>query len=274
LPAFDRARGRRYIERRLFLERSQWWSAERVREFQWTELKKLLAHAFAYVPYLRRKYRAAGIALEDLRGWDDFRRLPPLTRAEVNAHGPDLCSTGYKGRLLPHATGGSTGAPTRFFRTYESYDWRTAAKDRAYSWGGWRLGEPAIYLWGAPVGTVSRRQAWKTRAYEAVQRQLIVNTFSQSEELWNTVQTTNPFSHLHAYPHSAFTSKEDPHSLLAVSQAQPHVHRQKTGTSPPCNRHIVAAVVSLPSSLYIGTPRLLLCFARVASRRFAPHDLE
>ena len=94
------------------------------------------------------------------------------------------------------------------------------------------------------------------------------------EELWNTVQTTNPFSHLHAYPHSAFTSKEDPHSLLAVSQAQPHVHRQKTGTSPPCNRHIVAAVVSLPSSLYIGTPRLLLCFARVASRRFAPHDLE
>jgi hypothetical protein len=94
------------------------------------------------------------------------------------------------------------------------------------------------------------------------------------EELRNTRQTTHPFSRLHAYPHSALTSKEDPHSLLAVSQAQPHVHRQKTGTSPPCNRHIVAAVVSLPSSLYIGTPRLLLCFARVASRRFAPHDLE
>ena len=187
LPAYDRARGRRYVERRVFLERSQWWSAERVREFQWTELKKLLRHVFASVPYLRRKYRAAGIAFEDLRGWDDFRRLPPLTRAEVNAHGPDLCSTGYQGRLLPHATGGSTGAPTRFFRTYESYDWRTAAKDRAYSWAGWRLGEPAIYLWGAPVGLVSRRQAWKMRAYEAIQRQRIVNTFSQSDELWNTV---------------------------------------------------------------------------------------
>jgi phenylacetate-CoA ligase len=187
LPAYDRARGRRYVERRRFLERSQWWSADRLRAFQWIELKKLLTHAFASVPYLQHKYRSAGIAIRDLRSWDDFRRLPPLTRAEVNAHGPDLCSTAYEGRLLPHATGGSTGAPTRFFRTYESYDWRTAAKDRAYSWAGWRLGEPAIYLWGAPVGSVSRRQAWKARAYEAVQRQLIVNTFAQSDELWNEV---------------------------------------------------------------------------------------
>jgi phenylacetate-CoA ligase len=187
LPAYDRVRGRRYVERRTFLECSQWWSAKRIREFQWTELKTLLTHVFASVPYLREKYRAAGIALEDLQGWDDFRRLPPLTRAEVNAHGPDLCSTAYTGRLLPHATGGSTGVPTRFFRTYESYDWRLAAKDRAYSWAGWRLGEPAIYLWGAPIGSVSWRQALKTRAYEAVQRQLIVNTFSQSDRLWADV---------------------------------------------------------------------------------------
>lgn len=187
LPGYDRVRGREYIERRNFLERSQWWSAERIREFQWSELRKLLTHVFASVPYLRDKYRAAGIALEDLKGWEDFRRLPPLTRAEINAHGPELCSTAYKGKLLPHATGGSTGVPTRFFRTYESYDWRTAAKDRAYSWTGWRLGEPAIYLWGAPVGAVSWRQALKTRAFEAVQRQLIVNTFRQDEALWNDV---------------------------------------------------------------------------------------
>jgi phenylacetate-CoA ligase len=187
LPAHDRARGRHYSERRMFLERSQWWSADRLRDFQWTELRKLLAHVFASVPYLREKYRRAGIALEDLRGWDDFRQLPPLTRAEVNAHGPDLCSTTYSGRLLPHATGGSTGVPTRFFRTYESYDWRTAAMHRAYGWSGWQLGQRAMYLWGAPVGSVSWRQALKTRAHEAVQRQLMINTFSQSDELWADV---------------------------------------------------------------------------------------
>lgn len=187
LPLYDRARGRKYVERHVFLERSQWWNAERLREFQWLELKKLLALVFASVPYLARKYRAAGIAPEDVKGWSDFRRLPTLTREEINAHGPELCSTTYKGPLLPHATGGSTGVPTRFFRTYESYDWRLAAKDRAYSWTGWRLGERALYLWGAPVGDVPWRQALKTRAYEAIQRQRIINTFSQSDELWAAV---------------------------------------------------------------------------------------
>ena|SRR5580765_5066335 len=86
------------------------------------------------------------------------------------------------------------------------------------------------------------------------------------EELRNTLQTTQFFSRIHAYPHSAFTSNEDPPSLLAESQARLDVHRQNTDTSPLRNRYEVAAVVSLPSSLYSRNPRLLLCFARVAPR--------
>ncbi|HSQ91043.1 MAG TPA: hypothetical protein VLM19_02580 [Nitrospiraceae bacterium] len=89
------------------------------------------------------------------------------------------------------------------------------------------------------------------------------------EEWQNTLQTTHSFSHLHANPRSALISKEDPQSLLAVHH-DTHVHRQKTDTSAPGNRHIVAAVVSLPSSLYIGTPRLLLCFARVTREQDVP----
>jgi phenylacetate-CoA ligase len=184
LPAYDYCRSRRYTERRRGLEQSQWWDRERILDFQWKELQKLLAHAFTSVPYLRQKYRAAGFQPGDVRTWDDFRRLPALTRDEINANPRELCSTAYEGRLLPHATGGSTGTPTRFFRTYESYDWRTAAKDRVYSWSGWRLGERSIYLWGAPVGPVSRPQILKVKAYDRLHRQVIVNTFSQSEELW------------------------------------------------------------------------------------------
>jgi phenylacetate-CoA ligase len=187
LPAYDSVRHRRYVEHRKMLNDSQWWTPDRVRQFQWSELEKLLEHVFSSVPYLQRKYRAVGIGIGDIRDWSDFRRLPPLTREEVNAHRTELCSTSYRGKLLPHATGGSSGTPTRFFRTYESYDWRTAAKDRVYSWSGWRLGERSVYLWGAPVGAVSRRQIWKTRLYESLHRQLIFNTFRQSDELWHRI---------------------------------------------------------------------------------------
>jgi phenylacetate-coenzyme A ligase PaaK-like adenylate-forming protein len=187
LPANDLVRGRHYMEHRRFMEKSQWWSPEQMREFQWSALRKLLAHVFDSVPYYRRKYADAGIRLEDLRSWEDFRRLPVLTREEIRDHREELCSTTYTGKLLPHATGGSSGSPTRFYRTYESYDWRMAAKDRVYNWSGWRLGERSIYLWGAAVGHVPRLHAWKTKTREAIDRQLIFNTFSQSEALWRRI---------------------------------------------------------------------------------------
>ena len=98
---------------------------------------------------------------------------------------------------------------------------------------------------------------WAEAKYRAVIR---------LEELRNTLQTTHLFSRIHAYPHSAITSNEDPPSLLAIREAHLDVHHQHTGTSPLRNRYQVAAVVSLPSSLYSGNPRLLLCFARAAPR--------
>src|ERR1017187_9622442 len=98
------------------------------------ELHRLLVHTFRSVPYYQEKYRKPGVPFSDIRTREDFARLPILTRAEVNENRARLCSTEFRGKLLPHATGGSSGTPTRFFRTIESYDWRTAAKDRVYSW--------------------------------------------------------------------------------------------------------------------------------------------
>ena len=70
------------------------------------------------------------------------------------------------------------------------------------------------------------------------------------EGLWNTEQTIRPFTLLHAYPRAAFTSTEDLQSLLAVYGAHTHVHHQKTGTPPPRSGYLIAALSSLPSSLW------------------------
>src|ERR1035437_4981393 len=188
MPLHGIVRNRHYVRHRALLERTQWWSRDQLLEFQWQELLRLLEHTFRSVPYYQEKYRKAGIVLSDIRTREDFARLPILTRAEVNENRARLCSTEFRGKLLPHATGGSSGTPTRFFRTIESYDWRTAAKDRVYSWSGWRPGEKAAYLWGAPVGKVPRFQAAKTRAYDSFHRQLVINTFSQNDELWEEVR--------------------------------------------------------------------------------------
>src|SRR5258708_9737583 len=126
LPAHNLARRRSYVRNRKFLEDSQWWTRDQLMEFQWREIRALVEHAFTTVPYYQKKYADAGVRLADVRTPQDFARLPTLTRQEINAHREELRSTAYKGRLIPHATGGSSGVPTRFDITIESYDWRTA----------------------------------------------------------------------------------------------------------------------------------------------------
>jgi phenylacetate-CoA ligase len=187
LPAYHRMRGRRYAEYRRFLEASQWWAPKRLRAYQWDQTRALLEHVFRSVPYYQEKYRAAGARLEDLRSWEDFARLPVLTRQEVNAHRAELCSRDWRGALIPHATGGSSGEPTRFFITWDSYDWRTAATQRVYSWTGCRLGERAVYLWGGPVGRQPALRRWKLAAYYRFHRQFVFNTFSQNSALWRGI---------------------------------------------------------------------------------------
>lgn len=184
LPGYDRLRGRYYCRHRAFLEKSQWWRADQLRDFQWQELRRLLAHAFEKVPYYRQKYATAGVSLADIRNWDDFVRLPPLTREEVNRHREELCAKSYAGQLLPQATGGSSGTPTRFFITHESFDWRLAATERAYAWTGCQLGERTLYLWGAPVGHQPGWTRMKDGLFHWLRRELIINTFTQTEEFW------------------------------------------------------------------------------------------
>jgi phenylacetate-CoA ligase len=186
LPLYYGLRGRHYASYRRLLEQSQWRPREAVLAFQWAELSRLLDHVFAHVPYYQQKYKAAGIERGDIRSLADFARLPVLTRDEIRAHREELRAANVA-PLLPHATGGSSGAPTRFYITRDSYDWRTAAAHRAYSWSGVELGELTLFLWGAPIGAPPRWKLAKVHAFNALQRQKIVSTFSQSPALWQLV---------------------------------------------------------------------------------------
>ena len=184
IPGYYSLRGRTYPARRTFVERSQWWSADELRAFQWKELRALLEHAFRTVPYYQKKYAAAGITLGDIKTLEHFAQLPPLTREEINSHRDELCSKHGKNKLISHATGGSSGVPTRFYITLDSYDWRCAISARAYSWSGYQIGERALYLWGAPVGKTTRWKNAKLGGYRFLRRERIVPTFVQTPEMW------------------------------------------------------------------------------------------
>jgi phenylacetate-CoA ligase len=58
------------------------------------DLRDLLAHAHAHVPFYRERMDALGFRPSDVESLEDLRRLPPTTKADVAANFPDrLTST-------------------------------------------------------------------------------------------------------------------------------------------------------------------------------------
>ncbi|HEY7539572.1 MAG TPA: phenylacetate--CoA ligase family protein [Methylomirabilota bacterium] len=103
---------------------------DRLREHQWRRFRAMAAELFATNQFVTRKWRAAGIAsADDLRGWDDFRRIP-LTRkselvADQAAYPPFGTNLTYplERYVRVHQTSGTSGAPLRWLDTQESWEW-------------------------------------------------------------------------------------------------------------------------------------------------------
>ncbi len=102
------------------LERSQWWSAERLLERQMEQLGLLLAHAERSVPFYRKRLERTGAAAKEPLSMDQWLRLPLLRRADIQAAGDAMLSTELPeshGTTDQIFTSGSTGKPIRAVRS-------------------------------------------------------------------------------------------------------------------------------------------------------------
>ncbi|HXH81885.1 MAG TPA: AMP-binding protein [Candidatus Tectomicrobia bacterium] len=103
---------------------------DRLRERQWARLRALLDAVLGDNPFWTARLRAAGVThAADLRGWDDFARLP-LTRKVDLVEDQAACPPFGTNLTYPleqyvriHQTSGTTGAPLRWLDTQASWDW-------------------------------------------------------------------------------------------------------------------------------------------------------
>ncbi len=72
-----------------FLHKTPHLSRDEMQAWQWTRLQRLVRHAYHNVPFYHETYQAASFHPDDLRSWDDFHRLPMVTKDQVIAHFPD-----------------------------------------------------------------------------------------------------------------------------------------------------------------------------------------
>jgi len=157
-PAMDLLRNTRTMARLRELEQSQWWPRERLEELQSQRLTRLIAHAYAHVPYYRRVMDERGILPQDVHTAADLRKLPVLTRELIRLNFENLLADNIpRSRLWKASTGGSTGTPLVFCTTSEDQRNRGFARGiRAMEYAGIQLGERRILIRVARHHTASR----------------------------------------------------------------------------------------------------------------------
>lgn len=165
-----------------FLQESQWWSREKLEEYQMQQLRRILYHAYESVPYYRRVFEERGLKPKDIQDFDDLRKLPYLTKAIIQENLPDLIARNHpKSRLQYVTTGGSTGIPLGFY-------WErgvTDSKEHAFITTLWnrvrfKIGDRCVILRGDVVQLACKGKFWE---YDPLKKNLILSSYHMTDEI-------------------------------------------------------------------------------------------
>lgn len=117
-----------------FLDESQWWSHEKLKEYQMKRLQKILNHAYENVPYYRKVFEERGLKPENIQNMEDLRKLPYLTKEVINKNFDLLIATNIrKSKTELKRTSGSTGSPFQFLCGKDSDEIQNAFIARVFN---------------------------------------------------------------------------------------------------------------------------------------------
>lgn len=122
----------------------------RIAEFQLERVREVAHHAARHTRFYAARLAEAGIARPEALTWEEFGRLPLLTKNDLRCGQQDLASDAFSpSERIVSATGGTVSSPVPFLLDRESY-WRRWGATLAFdAWLGYRPGLRVAYLWGA-----------------------------------------------------------------------------------------------------------------------------
>jgi len=158
------------------LLRQQYLPEDDLRQIQWRRFRNILEHAWAHVPFYRRRFDRDGLKPADIRSREDIARLPLTDRAELAAAFPDACraDTIPRRQLRLVETSGTSGAgPFRLWIDRDALNEKYALLLRNYSYAGWHFGRRMMALWNQAHEDYRpwwRRSVLKTVVYHLFHR--------------------------------------------------------------------------------------------------------
>jgi phenylacetate-CoA ligase len=164
---------------------SQRLTASALLELQNQKLQKLMHHAYAEVPYYRRLFDAAGIGPDDIKTAADLVKLPITTKATLREAGFEMTRAANHAKFATYedSTSGSTGEPFRFLGDVRARDLSTAYTIRSWNWGGYKVGDHYVSLWG------HHKQDASNKLFNRLMRNKYLSAFDLDTEFADFVKT-------------------------------------------------------------------------------------
>jgi len=168
------------------IRKTQWFPEEKLQEFQWMRLEKLLKNSYLNVPYYKNLFDDIGINAQNSVSIEDFQKIPLLNKDTIITNKDKLISTKYiTSDLMINTTSGSTGKKLVFYNEKKGVkrnDYFTdAAVLRNLEWLGVSIFDNHVTLWGPQMDTTKSKGILR-KIHKFIFPSLILLSFGMSNQ--------------------------------------------------------------------------------------------
>ena len=164
------------------LESMEHFDAGKIREWQNKKLSLLVRHSYKNVPYYNRIFKKLGIIPADIKGMEDLKKLPFLTKEDVRRNPEDFLARNINRFFVTkNFTSGTSGKPLKLYRSLYSISFENAIVWRQRKWGGLDFSDRIVVLREeqiVPFG-VKKPPFWR---YSMPEKRLFLSAYHLSEE--------------------------------------------------------------------------------------------
>jgi len=188
-----------------YLENSQYTTLEELKLIQFESLKNIISYSYNNTIYYRERFDALKINPLDIKSEDDYRKLPILTKNDIQDNPSSIISKDKnRENLIAFKTGGSTGKSVVVYKDFNTMELEVGSALRSFKWTGWMLGEPWGRIWGNPPNKKTVREILRDVFLEP---QIFLDTMSLTDEsMWAFVEEWRRIrpSIMHGHSHSIY----------------------------------------------------------------------
>jgi len=165
-----------------FLEESQWYSNEKLKEVQFNSMKAFLIYASEYSKFYNRQFKELGFCPEKIKTFSDLQRLPILQKTTLRDNLDSIVSTNISPKESHwNSTGGTTMLGLHFPESNKCLEREYAFRFHNYSCGGINVGDKWAFCAGHPVASPQKKKPpfW---TYDYVNNWLLLSSYHMTEE--------------------------------------------------------------------------------------------